>query len=369
MKCCHFGMCGSCNFYQLEYQEALDFKKNYMLDLYKGLYSGDIEVFASPHSHHRARAEFKIWHEGNRCYYAMTNLEKDGIVKISECPKLIEPIEDIMFKLLDLINQDNILKAKLFSIEFLASLNGDILATLIYHKKLDDIWIDRAKELEESLNISIIGRARKQKEVLSKDYIDTSIKIGNREFKYQYIDGGFTQPNPYINRDMISWAIDVASKNSGDLIEAYCGLGNFTIPLSFYFDKVLATEVSKTSIKNAKINCTLNGVDNIEFVRLNASETYQAINRVREFNRLKGINLDRYNFSTILVDPPRAGLDSDSLKLAQSIDNIIYISCNPITLIRDLKELTKTHKIKRVAMFDQFPYTTHIENGVYLERV
>ncbi len=369
MKCCHFGRCGSCNFYKLEYQEALEFKKRYMLELYKVIYSGNIEIFASPLSHNRARAEFRIWHEGSRCYYAMTNLEKDGIVKINECPKLIEPIEDIMYKLLDFINQDEILKEKLFSVEFLASLNNDILVTLIYHKRLDNCWIEHAKNLEKALSVSIIGRARKQKEVLSKDYIDTTLNIGNREFKYQYIDGGFTQPNPYINRDMISWAIDLSLKNSGDLIEAYCGLGNFTIPLSFYYDKVLATEVSKTSIKNAKINCKLNGVENIEFVRLNASETYQALNGIREFNRLKEIDLKSYNFSTILVDPPRAGLDSDSLKLAQSIDKIIYISCNPITLIRDLKELIKTHKIKRVAMFDQFPYTTHIENGVYLERV
>jgi len=368
MKCSHFGMCGSCNFYEFEYQEALERKKRQMQELYEGIYSGDIELFSSPASNHRARAEFKIWHEGKSCFYAMTNLDKDGVVKIDECPKLIEPIVNVQYRLLELINNSEVLKHKLFSVEFLASLKGDILVTLIYHKKLDEAWKQEAKALQEALNIAVIGRARKQKEIISKDYIEAEVKIDSKIFKYQYFDSGFTQPNPYINKAMISWALGVAS-GKDDLIEAYCGLGNFTIPLSRHFNRVLATEVSKTSIKNAKVNCELNGVDNIEFIRLNASETAQALRGDREFNRLRGVDLKRYNFSTILVDPPRAGLDEDSLKLSQSIDNIIYISCNPQTLIRDLKELTKTHKIKRVAMFDQFPYTTHIENGVYLERI
>ena len=107
---------------------------------------------------------------------------------------------------------------------------------------------------------------------------------------------------------------------------------------------------------------------NIEFVRLSSEEMTQALNKEREFRRLKDVDLDSYNFSTVLVDPPRAGLDSDTIGLISNIQNIIYISCNPETLARDLVELSKTHNIKESAIFDQFPHTHHIESGVFLTK-
>ena len=369
MRCKHFGICASCSLFDKEYSSALTYKKNIVQDLLKDFYKSELKVFDSPKSAHRARAEFKIWHSGNRANYAMTNFEKNGVCIINECPKLIDCIQNVMYKLIDYINLVEILKNRLFSIEFLGTKKGELLVTLIYHKKLDDIWQKEAIELEKLFNIKVIGRSRKQKVVISKEYVVEELNIDNKRYFYRYYEGGFTQPNPYVNEKMISWAIENIKNCAGDLLEAYCGLGNFTIPLSRYFNRVLATEISKNSIKAAKENCILNNINNISFIRLNASETAQAIDKTREFKRLKGINLDDFNFSTILVDPPRAGLDSDSINLAKKFDKILYISCNPSTLARDLNELCKTHKIKDAAIFDQFPYTHHIESGVYLERI
>jgi tRNA (uracil-5-)-methyltransferase len=94
----------------------------------------------------------------------------------------------------------------------------------------------------------------------------------------------------------------------------------------------------------------------------------EALARVRDFTRLKGIDLDAYNFSTVLVDPPRAGLDDATIELISGIESILYISCNPETLARDLKQLTQTHQVKDAAIFDQFPHTRHIESGVFLKK-
>ena len=94
----------------------------------------------------------------------------------------------------------------------------------------------------------------------------------------------------------------------------------------------------------------------------------EAYDRVRVFNRFSHINLDDYNFSHIFVDPPRAGLDEVSTALSQRFDNILYISCNPVTLKRDLEILTQTHEIVKFAFFDQFAYTHHIESGVILRK-
>jgi len=89
---------------------------------------------------------------------------------------------------------------------------------------------------------------------------------------------------------------------------------------------------------------------------------------VRPFRRLAHINLADYQFTTVLVDPPRAGLDADTIKLIQRFDNIVYISCNPDTLAANLQLLCETHTIIRTALFDQFPYTHHMESGILLKR-
>ncbi|VEI47353.1 tRNA (uracil-5-)-methyltransferase [Actinobacillus equuli] len=68
------------------------------------------------------------------------------------------------------------------------------------------------------------------------------------------------------------------------------------------------------------------------------------------------------------VDPPRAGLDQDTLNMVQAYERILYISCNPHTLADNLQQLTQTHRIERAALFDQFPYTHHVESGVWLIR-
>ena len=88
----------------------------------------------------------------------------------------------------------------------------------------------------------------------------------------------------------------------------------------------------------------------------------------RRFKRLAEFDLTSYQFDTVLVDPPRAGLDRDSVALVSQFNQIIYISCNPNTLQENLTELVKTHDIERFALFDQFPYTHHIEAGVILKR-
>ena len=371
MTCKHFGTCGSCGLYDTSYVEQLKSKEQKVSALLNPFFKNTLEVFDSPSSHYRARAEFRIWHEGDKCDYAMGNITKDGAINIEECPKVIEPIEKRMWKLLSKINTSTeVLKRKLFSVEFLATTTDECLITMLYHRKLDDTWSEEAKLLESELNCKIMGRSRKQKVILSDEFVTEKLNIDNKVFTYVQYESGFTQPNPVVNVKMIEWAIKQAEKvEHGDFLESYCGLGNFTLPLSHYFDKVLATEISKRSIHAALENCELNGVSNITFVRLASEEMTEALNGVREFSRLKELDLKSYDFSTVLVDPPRAGLDEGTIELISKIDNIIYISCNPETLARDLEMLTKTHKVMEAAMYDQFPHTVHVESGVFLQKI
>ncbi len=370
MTCKHFGSCGSCSLYEQSYAEQLQAKKERVSALLSPFYKGSLERDDSPDSHYRARAEFRIWHEGDRCDYAMGNMQKNGAVTIAECPKVIVPIEKRMWKMLEKINASTqVLKHKLFAVEFLATTTDECLVTMLYHRKLDEAWSEEAKALEAALECKVMGRSRKQKVVLSDEFVTETLLIDGKDVHYVQYESGFTQPNPAVNVKMIEWAIAQAKKcGGGDFLEAYCGLGNFTLPLSHYFDKVLATEISKRSIQAAQENCALNGVENITFARLASEEMTEALNGVRAFTRLKEIDLASYDFATVLVDPPRAGLDAGTTGLISNIDRIIYISCNPETLARDLETLTKTHAVTAAAIFDQFPHTEHVESGVFLER-
>ena len=373
MNCEYFGKCASCVLYDKSYDEQLNFKVQREKDRFSDFTTMDFDIIKSEEKAFRNRAEFRIWWEkdenGNEILsYAMNDFNKN-ILEINSCQIVSSHIQEIMPKLLDLLMSELTLSYKLFAVEFLDSSTNDMLVTLIYHKKLDEQWNKLAKKIEEKLNIKVMGRSRKQKIILSSESIDESLNINNQTFKFAYQEGGFTQPNTNVNIQMIEWVLNNIENSSKDLCELYCGGGNFTIPLSTKFNKVLATEISKTSIKSALKNCELNNVNNISFIRMSAEEFVQGLQEVRTFNRLKDVNLKDYNFDTIFMDPPRSGLDDTTRALAKDFSNIIYISCNPETLHRDLKELVKTHEIIRFALFDQFAYTHHIESGVILKKI
>ncbi len=369
MNCEYFGKCGSCTLYSMSYEEQLNIKIKREKERFANLWDNNIDIIKSEDGGFRNRAEFRIFHKLGKLDFAMSDMDKK-LLTIDKCSIVSPKIALVMDKFLDEVKDNELLNKKFFAVEFLSSTTSDLLVTMIYHKKLDELWNEEAKVLQNKLGIKIIGRSRGQKVVLSEDVINEKLKIKNLTFNIQYKEGGFTQPNQKVNVQMIEWVLDNIEVKD-DLCELYCGGGNFTLPLSKQFDKVLATEISKTSIRSAKINCELNDIENIKFIRMSSEEFVEARAGVREFRRMKqeDVILEDYNFSTIFVDPPRAGLDKTTLTLTQEFDQIIYISCSPETLYRDLEQLTKTHTIKNFALFDQFAFSNHIECGVILEKI
>ncbi len=369
MRCRHFGSCGSCSIFDTSYEEQLEAKKVRLKELLSPFYDGMIESFASAPRRYRGRAEFKVYHDNGRCAYAMRNLEGKGFVTLEECQMVSSVIESRMWRLMEAVNADKQLGNRLFGIEFLSSTTDELLITMLYHRRLDEAWERAAKELERTLDAKIIGRSRKQKIVLSEEFVTESVNVDGRVYRYRHYEQSFTQPNPGVNEKMIGWAMKQARRyGRGDFCELYAGAGNFTIPLSTLFRRVIATEISKRSIHAAKENCSLNGVENIAFVRMSSEEFTEALEGKREFTRLRGIDLAGYDLQTVLVDPPRAGLDEGTRRLVLGFETIIYISCNPQTLVRDLGDLKSTHTVEAAALFDQFPYTPHMEAGVLLKR-
>ena len=365
MDCKYFGECGACRVYDAGYEAQLNDKVELNKERFSRFYNGKMAVFKSPDVHYRSRSEFKIWHVEDAIHYAMNHISKQGIVLIDECPQVNVHIAALMPKLIEEIAKAKI-DFKLFGADFLSSSSGEIVVSLLYHRRLDDAWQSLATEIANKLGIYIIGRSRKQKVVIGQDYVTESLTIKSKEYTFHHIENSFTQPNPRVNEQMIDWAIDNFASAGGDLLELYCGAGNFTIPFAEMFDKVLATEISKSSINAAKANMLLNNTHNIEFVRMSVEEFVSALDGVREFRRMKEIDISAYTIDSIFVDPPRSGMDETSCRFAARHNHILYISCNPETLVDDLEILTQTHDVVSMAIFDQFPYTHHVEMGVKL---
>ncbi|WP_018983700.1 tRNA (uridine(54)-C5)-methyltransferase TrmA [Salinimonas chungwhensis] len=352
------------------YRKQLSEKVKRLDDLLAPFNAPELTIYPSATEHYRMRAEFRVWHDGDDLYHIMFDQQTKEKYRVDTFPPASETINTAMAVLIEKLRSNTVLRNKLFQIDYLSGLSNELVISLLYHKPLSDEWQHEAtklrQELADILPVNIIGRARKQKQVIGNDFIIEALPVKETTYYFKHIENSFTQPNAHVNCGMIEWAMGVCEKNQRDLLELYCGSGNFSIPLAQQFRRVIGTEIAKPSVAAAQYNIDVNKINNVDIVRLSAEEFTCAMRKERAFSRLQDIDLDSYDFGTVLVDPPRAGLDDDSLAMIQQYEHIIYISCNPETLSKNLETLSKTHDISHAALFDQFPFTHHIEAGVRL---
>lgn len=354
-----------------QYELQLQNKVDAMQSLFAPFSMPNPEIFRSEPQHYRLRAEFRVWHDGDDLYHIMFDPETKTKHRIDYFPVACKTIADFMQPLLNALKQRPLLRNRLYQIDYLSSLSGELLVSLIYKKPIPSEWQAEAELLKTELGhiqaFDLIGRARKQKILVSRDHLLERLQVEERTIQYQQVENSFTQPNGLVNQQMLEWTCDIAKQAlRNDLLELYCGNGNFSLALAPYFRQVVATELSKTSIKSAEFNTKLNNVNNLQVLQMSAEDVSQALSQGKQ---LKHIDLSELRLHSVLVDPPRAGLDPATEHLVSQFDDILYISCNPETLAKNLGALTQTHQVKRFALFDQFPYTHHIECGVWLSRI
>lgn len=366
------------------YDQYLKEKISNVVTLFKknNLTIDNYSVFESPKEYYRMRTEFCVFFNEDRsdfnfCMFEPNTKPKKRI-ELQTFPVGSKAINKAMQLLKKYLLSYDELKHKLFQIDFLSNQSGEIIIALNYHKVINEIEFKKdvsdikIQFLNEGLNAQFIGRAKKQLILADTDTILETIHTKDRDFYLYQVEGNFSQPNIYACQNMVQFARECCTdRKEVDLIELYCGSGTFTVCLADLFRKVMSTEVSRVPTNTALKNIEKNNIKNTKIARLSAVEVAQALNNIREFNRLKEADIDihEYNFNTLLIDPPRSGLcDKEALDFTARFDRVIYISCNPETLVSDLTYLTKTHEIKRIAFFDQFPYTNHLESGILLEK-
>ena len=321
-------------------------------------YKDNIVINLSPSYGYRSRCEFG--YKNN--FYTMYS--PSGEIVYLNTFAIARPfIQALMPKLLNQINKSNVLKTKLFQINFRSNRKNRVLVSLIYHKLLDDKIKGLADKIANILDISINLRSKNNLYSTHCDLLEDDIE--NLETILYQTDQSFYQPNYFHMPEMVTKAMSFI-KDPKDLLELYCGSGTFSLPMRKSFNKIFATENNRQSIRCLNKSIDEQNIKNIFHARLSAEEVSELF-AGRVFKRMNGINISDFNFSHVLVDPPRAGLDKDVIRLISKFKNIIYISCNYETYERDVKNL-KGFTIKNIEIFDQFPNTKHLEIVSLLSR-
>ena len=181
------------------------------------------------------------------------------------------------------------------------------------------------------------------------------------KYKFVISTNSFYQVNPVQTEVMYNLGIEMADLNKEDIIcDLYCGIGTIGIFASEYVSKVYGIEIVEAAIDNAKQNAILNNIDNIDFI----------VGDV-EFAFDKLLRKDGVRPNIVFVDPPRKGLDDVTITNLNKLklDKIVYISCNPATLVRDLAKLEDKYKVEKIVPVDNFCYTSHVECVVLLTKI
>ena len=328
--CPYYELCGGCDTSYIKYDKVLEYKRNIVSDILSR-YAG---ILFNP----TIISDGNIFGYRNKILLRVMNgklsLVKEGsneLVNISKCLLVndnINRIIEIMNNIcLDSVNDVTIRGTN----EIMVIVNGDISK---------DLLIDNLKNNVCSIILN-------DDVIYGKDYI--TIDVGN--YSYAVYPKSFFQ----INTKMIEKLYDKVKEYAGTgnrLLDLYCGAGTIGIYLSDNFNYVDGVEVNSFAIEGANLNKSINNIKNTCFECKKASD------------------ISNTDYDVIVVDPPRAGLDNITINklLESNASRIVYVSCNPITLARDIKILKDKYEVDDMVLFDMFPNTKHVESILLLHK-
>lgn len=325
--CPYFDICGGCNLLHMNYDDQLKFKYNKVKDIIFKYLKENIkvnDVIYSNQFNYRNKASFEV--KEKLCYKMR---KSTNLVDIKYCYLLDNNINDIVHVLnnLNLKNINNIT---------IRTGEEDIMV-IISGNPTQEI-IDALKEKARSIYVNdklVYGRSN----IVSK--------IGNYEFFVS--DKSFFQVNKYNVKNLYDKVLEYAELTGNEnILDLYCGTGTIGIYLSKYAKSVIGIEVNEQAIFDANVNKNKNNIENISFI----CDTTSNINNI--------VNND---FDVIIVDPPRSGLDKNTINflINSKAKRVVYVSCDIMTLVRDLNILKQDYDIREITPVDMFPNTYHVE--------
>lgn len=373
--CPSFTRCGGCTLQHMNYDMQLELKETLIKNTLKKALKKEVKVetiigMGNPY-HYRNKAQYPV-RQGKIGFYAdrSHDLIENDICYIQD--KTTDQLAKRAFELLkeqrNTCYDEETKKGNIRHIMTRIGKNTNELMLVIVTKEKEILGIEkivRQLTFEFSDLVSVIqNRNEKDTNVIlgkecrtlyGEDYIVD--QLGDYNFKISPLS--FYQVNPVQTEVLYHTAMELAELNENDIVfDLYCGIGTISIFIADYVKKVYGVEIVEEAIEDAKINARINEIDNIQFYAGAAEKLIPEMYR-------KGTTAD-----VVFVDPPRKGCDETLLNTMVEMQpkKIIYISCNPATLGRDLKYLTENgFELKKVQPVDMFPMTGHVENVVLLE--
>jgi len=335
VKCKYYNICGGCNISHLKEKLQEEFKENKIKELSRFI---DIKDYNKIEYSNLYNYRNKIVIHIDKDRLGLYKNKSNELVEIDKCLLVNNKINDVIKVLKEVIKNELNLKSATIK---LGNITEEVM--LILEGVIEDYNM-----LLNTVDVLIINN----KVVTKKDYI-ISI-IGNK--KYKISKDSFFQVNPSITEKIYNEIRNNIKKlNSNNVLDLYCGTGTIGIYIADLVDKVIGIEVVSDAIEDARYNKKINNIDNIIF----------KLGKVED--KIKEIDI---NIDAIIVDPPRIGLHKKVIEVINKIKpkNIIYISCNPNTLVRDLKLLENAYNIEHIKPYDMFPNTYHVECVCVLNR-
>ncbi len=368
-KCAHYQVCGGCSLQHMQEEEQIRYKQEQLLDLLTRYGHTQPDELLSPltstHWNYRNKARLSTRFVEKKQSAMVGFRERHNpryIADITQCPILNAQLDNDIISLRELLNSMED-KASIAQIEVAA---GDSEIALIFRNlnplSAHDEAVILSFAAKKGYRIFLQpGGPQTVHCIYPKDvseYLTYQLPAYDITFHFHPTD--FTQVNAALNREMVQLAIELMDLNSSDnVLDLFCGLGNFSLPMAKLSASVVGVEGSNTMVERAAMNATLNGIENTAFYAANLDD----VNEVSTF-----VN---QSFNKVLIDPPRSG----ALELVKQIDilspeRIVYVSCNPVTLARDTDILVnhKGYRLLKAGVMDMFPHTAHVESIALFEK-
>lgn len=343
--CPYYNECGGCNLRHQTSEENLKFKKEKVINALKRIGKIDVKVDnvikSFKENNYRNKASFKVEEDKIGFYEEGTY----RLIDIKNCMLLSDKINEALkvIRMYISLNDNNITD---ITIKY-GNAKDELLIIVNSNSNSDIKILNYLKNKLDNLKTLIFN----DKIVYGDGYIRELIKDLMFNCSYK----SFFQVNSYQVETLYETAIKLAKLNKKDVaLDLYCGVGTITCFLSKYISKVIGIEIVDDAVRDAKENAKLNNINNVSFICGDVS---------------KKIDLIKDKIDVIFVDPPRKGLDKKVIGAIKKINpkKIVYISCNPVTMARDLSYLNDLYDVKKVVPVDMFPNTAHTECVCVLE--
>ncbi|WP_070970437.1 23S rRNA (uracil(1939)-C(5))-methyltransferase RlmD [Vibrio sonorensis] len=350
--CQHFGECGGCNMQHLNHQSQIEYKEQSLSELMKK-FSGDVIALNSSISEqekgYRRRARFSLLQDKKTqtLQFGFRKRQSKQIVQITDCPVLEPELNQLLPDLYQLLKTVKPLSS-LGHVELVKGDNGLVLL-LRHTPSLSGVDKERIEAFAKQKNLTLFlnhGEGAVKAFGETPYYQEIGVQV-------PFTPENFIQVNQKVNQKMVEQAIEWLELVPQDrVLDLFCGLGNFTLPLAKATQHVVGVEGIDEMVVSARANAKLNQLENVEFYHANLEQALIEQPWIKE------------TFNKVLLDPARAGASGIIEQMSTlGAKQVLYVSCNPATLARDSQSLLKQgYSLSKLGMLDMFPHTSHLES-------